>query len=106
MELDRRLNVGDRVRVLPEAEIRKRMSPNLTMPEAYGGALSFANDMFRFCGTECVVVKAWADYRVRLERANDSKFIGWIWCPSMLEEVEDEFVEVPDPSGLFAWLET
>ena len=104
MELNRQLQVGDRVRVLPEAEIRSILRANLTMPEANGHSLSFAHDMFRFCGAECVVTKIYENYRVLLERVEDGKYIGWIWCPSMLEDVEDDFAEAPDPSGLFAWL--
>ena len=104
MELDRQLNVGDRVRVLPEDEIRKKMDLCFRMPEADGNQLNFASDMFKYCGMECVVSGAWLDHRVRLKRADNGKDIGWIWCPSMLEDVEEDIMEAPDPSGLFAWI--
>ena len=104
MELDRQLKAGDRVRVLPEDEIRNTLDVYSRMPEADGGHLSFANGMFKYCGMECVVSRAWLDHRVRLNRADNGKDIGWIWCPSMLEDVEEDIMEAPDPSGLFAWI--
>lgn len=99
MELDRRLKVGDLVRILPGEEIREKMDTFGYMPEMNGDSLKFADAMFEFCGMECVIMECEsATNRVRLTPADgsaDHDLSQWWWCPSMLEDVEDEIVALP-----------
>jgi len=105
MLLNRKLEIGERVVVKTRAEIDEFPVDidgyHRYMPEAAGRGLNFAQAMYAYCGRVFEVCKLVQDFprRVKLMDVETGEIVpSWVWCPSMLDDYEEDPPQAPEES--------